>query len=127
MSFLHKTPAPVLMKIKSGYSYGPRTFTKTHGDNYVVPNEVYENDGFEAGLEVLCSKDGEPVFIASSEDSGSGLIIDVDEIVISFALEPWQTDDLDFSCCDFELFIYKGDMDDPIDKLPIAHGEIRVK
>jgi hypothetical protein len=122
-SFLDRSQ-PVLVKIKSGYDYGPRTFSlgTLDGDTFTID----ANTGFEARLEVKCVKGGEPVYSADSQDSGSGLTIDPDDILISFALDPSQTAGLDFSCCDFELFIYKGDADDPTSKKPVVHGEIRV-
>jgi len=106
MSFLRSGNQSLTYTIKSGYTFTPRTFTYSHLiDGEYVPDE---NDGWEAQLEVLCSKDGEPVFVANSEDSGSGLTIDPDEIIIEFGLDPDQTAALDFVCCNFVLFIYKG-------------------
>lgn len=124
MSFLENTSQPVLMKIRSGYSYGPRVFQYGHYVDGVFAVDV--NDGWEAQLEVACVKGGVPVYTANTEDSGSGLIIDPDIVLVEFELDPSQSAGLDFVCCQFVLFLYKGDVLTPTDKKPFLHGEIRV-
>lgn len=127
MSFLHSEGPTISLKIKQGYSFGPRTFLKRHGASYDPPHESFENDGFEAQLEVVCTVGGLSVFTVNTEDSGSGLTIDPDEILVSFELSPSQTAELETMCCDFVLFIYKGDIDDPDEKHPLASGEFIVE
>lgn len=124
MSFLRSGNQSKDYKIKRGYTFGPRTFRYTHliDDEYVTD----DNEGWQAQLEVTCAKDGEPVFVANTEDSGSGLTIDPDELLITFELDPSQTDDLGFSCCNYEVFIYQGDVDDPSDKKPVVCGQLEV-
>jgi hypothetical protein len=126
MSFTNLGRKQVNYNIRRGYSFPEKTFTKRHGKNYDPPYELFENDGWQAQLEVECSKGGEPVFVANTEDVDSPLTIDPDEIVIGFVLTPEQTLVLDFQCCNYKIFIYKGDVDDPAEKLPIASGQLIV-
>lgn len=129
MSFLSSASQAVLMQIMRGYSYPTGTAERTFSYGHLIDGVfvVDENDGFEAQLEVTCTKDGEPVFVASTEDSGGPLTIDPDEIIISFALTPEETEELEFDCCQFELFIYKDSVDGPIEKRPVVHGEMSVE
>lgn len=126
MSFVNNSGPPVSLNIKRGYTYGPRTFLYRHGADWDTPNETFENDGYEAQLEVTCTLGGESVLALNTEDSGSGLTIDPDEIIISLELSPADTAALVFDCCDFVLFIYKGDVDDPDEKVLLVQGEIVV-
>lgn len=127
MSFVNLGNQSVDLVVRRGYSFGPRTFLYRHGPDWATPYETFANDGYEAQLEVACSKGGESVFVANSEDSGSGLTIDPDNIIVSFELSPSQSESLDFSCCDFVLFIYKGDVVDPDDKVLLVHGSITIE
>lgn len=125
MSFLNSAPTGVRFKIRRGYSYVPRTFNYGH-ENEEGVFVVDENDGWEVHLEVFCTKDGAPVFEADSTDSGGPLTIDSSEIIVEFGLTPEESGGLDFSCCDYEMFLYKGSLLLPDDKKPFLFGEFKV-
>lgn len=127
MSFLGVDPPKVDLEVLRGFSFGPRTFLKRHGASYDPPYESFENDGFEVHLEVSCTSGGEKVLELDSTDEDSGLSIDGDEILISLELSPAQTADLDFECCNYVMFIYKGTLESETVKDPIVYGEFRVK
>lgn len=127
MSFVNLGSHPVELFVRRGYSFGPKTFLYRHGPDWATPYETFVNDGYEAQFEVTCSKGGEASFVANSEDSGSGLTIDADEIIVSFELSPVDTSLLDFACCQFVLFIYKGDVADPTEKILLVYGSISVE
>lgn len=128
MSFVNLGKKRLDLLVKRGFTFGPKTFLYRHGPNFEEdPLGPFPNDdNYQAQLTVKCSSDGDPVFSANTEDSGSGFTIEDDIILLTLLLTPSQTSELAVMCCQYEVFIYTGDVDAPDWSKPLFHGDFEV-